>query len=131
MTKRKMIQKRMIRKVNNDRIPMIILSFILGLFLFGCDTQKKLLIREGKIPKDCKFIGGKDGGYYVLIIESPNNSIEITFYNSWTGDKIKKFEYRNTCNYKLSSREIFKRIDAFDGIKIIWGNNKKIVCLVE
>ncbi len=105
---------------------------ILFFLMQGCTTLhegRMLKKMEGKIPATSKWLGGRDGGVWVNITLLPQNIIEISVYNDFTGTKISELTYEHSCK-NINEKLVFKALNYFaDGIK--WYPNNSITKCVK
>lgn len=117
---------------------MVVRSIFLFLTIFcafGCTSLK--YPKTDKIPKDAKWVGGKDGGVWVHaeIIETDTVSIDAYgVYSDKTSELLGNFKYKITCNstsIKINSNKVLKAILFTDGLNIEWNRKKAIYNCLE
>lgn len=103
---------------------------LFSILVFSCNSQKRVLVKQGKIPNESVYVGGIDGGSW-LYIANADSTVYLTFFDSYTGKKVITLNYLVKSNYTLKELKkcIINNISAFDNQKIIWQNNKLPACL--
>lgn len=107
----------------------IIRSIILGLAsitltnctLTSIECQKHKLIKEGKIPPNTFWNGGKDGGEWVCIELLHDSLVVINTYHEYLFEPNASFIFSINCK-DISIRQIKKAFMFSTGINVIWDN---------